>query len=240
MRRLLLPVLVLLGAIGVLAQPDLPQPGEPPVLEHITVSPPSATGTVTISGAAGAVFPNAYVAVRSLYTGSTAFAHAGITGSFSVEIDGVENTPYWISPSEEQITADMQREAESITGSLPGGPGVIVYSPFAEAQPASQPITQIAIDGDLSDWDAYPDAVRVENEGRSIAALRNADSLFVTLSGDYTRRPYTLLEIRFTVDTNSYTVTLDPRQSAPAVLARVNPSARDLGTLNIASRQVMG
>ncbi|MCC6801777.1 MAG: hypothetical protein IT319_02745, partial [Anaerolineae bacterium] len=98
----------------------------------------------------------------------------------------------------------------------------------------------IAIDGDLSDWDAYPDAVRVENEGRSITALRNADSLFVALSGDYTRRPYTSLEVRFTVDTNSYTVTVDPRQSAPAVLARVNPSARDLGTLNIASRQVMG
>lgn len=240
MRRLFVLVLVLLGAIGVLAQPDLPLPGEPPVLERITVSPPSATGMVTISGAVGAVFPNAYIAVRNLYTGSTAFAHAGITGSFSVEIDGVENTPYRISPSQEQITADMQREAESITGSLPGGPGAILYSPFGAPQLDSQPITQLAIDGELSDWNAYPEAVRIESEGRAIEALRNADSLFVALSGDYTRRPYATLEIRFTVDTNSYTVTLDPRQAQPAALARVNPSARDLGTLNVAARQMSG
>ncbi len=43
--------------------------------------------------------------------------------------------------------------------------------------------------------------------------------------------------MRFTVDTTSYTVTLDPRQIQPAALARVNPIARDLGTLAVAARQ---
>ncbi len=229
--------MLLLGAIGARAQSEIPQPGEPPVLERIAVSTPSAIGRVTISGAAGAVFPNAYVAVRNLYTGATAFAHAGITGSFSVEMDGVENTPYWISPSVEQITADAQREAESHTGSLPGGPGAILYSAFPTAPTESQAITQIAIDGDIADWSAYPDAVRIDSDGRTILSLRNADSLYVALAGDYTRRSYAQLEIRFTIDTNSYTITLDPRQTHPAALARVNPSARDLGTLNVASRQ---
>ena len=46
--------------------------------------------------------------------------------------------------------------------------------------------------------------------------------------------------MRFTVDTSTYTVTLDPRQVQAAELARVNPTASSLGTLVVASRQASG
>ena len=61
MRRFLIFVLTLLiGGAVVLAQNDSPpQPGDPPVAALITVGPPDAVGTVTITGATGAVFPSA-------------------------------------------------------------------------------------------------------------------------------------------------------------------------------------
>lgn len=233
MRRIVLFVILLLGAFGAAAQSELPQPGDPPVLEHITVSPPSEDGSVTINGSAGAVFSNAYVIIRNLYTGTTAYERASITGSFSAQLDGLENTPYWISVSQEQITASAQNQP----GSLPGGPGAILYAPFSEPPPPTQAITQLAIDGNPSDWSAYPDAVHFSSEERAIDALRNAASLYVLLSGTYVSRIYTQLEVRFTIDTNSYTIMLNPREMQPAALARVNPTARDLGTLNVAARR---
>ncbi len=128
MRRLFLIVLLALGVVGghsqlTGAQSSAPQPGDPPVLAQIHVSPADANDMVTISGDEGAVFANATVFIRNLYTGATISARAGTTGKFSASIFGPGNTPFWISPSILLAPADVA----GMTGSLPGGPGVILY-----------------------------------------------------------------------------------------------------------------
>ncbi|MEO8397088.1 MAG: hypothetical protein ABI700_29105, partial [Chloroflexota bacterium] len=233
LRRLLLTVFLLVGAIGAQAQSRAPQPGEPPVLARITISAPASDGTVTISGSNGAVFSNAYITLRNLYTNATVYTQAGETGSFRAQIAGSPSTPFWISPS----TAKLPPEAKEIPGSLPGGPGVILYNPLVLSSSLTQPTTQLVIDGDLADWDAYPAARQFDADTRAVYALRNNESLYVAFSGTDVNNLYAQVEVRFTVDTNTYTVTLDPRQAQPAHLLRVNPVARDLGDLVVASRQ---
>ncbi len=236
MRRLLWIVLLFIAATGVQAQPSAPQPGDPPVLAKITISPPADNGTVTISGSSGAVFSSAYLSIRNLYTGATAYTQAGATGSFIVSIAGTSDTPFWISPSSQRLIPQGQTPPTYGTGSLPGGPGVIVYS-LSHTAPASTPTTQIAIDGDLSDWNAYPDAKHFDKGTRAVDALWNLDSLYVAFSGSYATTDYAKLQLRFTIDLDSYTLTLDPRQAQPADLVMVNPAQRDLGPLIVASRQ---
>src|SRR4051812_13335636 len=112
--------------MGAQAQSRAPQPGEPPVLARINISAPASDGRVTISGSNGAVFSNAYISLRNLYTNAIVYTQAGETGSFSAQIAGSPSTPYWISPS----TAKLPPESKEIPGSLPGGPGVILYNPL--------------------------------------------------------------------------------------------------------------
>ena len=233
MRRFLLTVFLLLSAVGAQAQSRAPQPGEPPVLARITISAPDSDGMVTIKGSNGSVFANAYLSVRNLYTNVTVYTQAGETGSFSAQIAGSPSTPFWISPS----TAKLPPEPKTNSGSLPGGPGAILYNPLASATPLSPPTTKLVIDGDLSDWDAYLTAKQFDPGTRAVYALRNNESFYVAFSGTYVSAVYAKLEVRFTIDTNTYSVTLDPRQSLPADLQRVNPVARDLGDLVVTSRQ---
>ncbi len=236
MRRLVLIVLLLLGAglsLGVQAQTTAPQPGDPPVLSRVTISPPDASGVVTITGSNGAVFPNAYITIRNLYTGDTVSVRAGGTGSFNVRIYGPGNTPFWISPADQRTQTNQLK----VPGSLPGGPGAILYGPFPDAPADSRPVTQIAIDGDVSDWSAYPAAAIIRADTHALYALRNTQSLYLGFSGDYLTTPYSQMQIRFTVDLGTYTLTFDPRQPKAAALAIVNPTARDMGTLIVAARQ---
>ena len=134
LRRFILIVLLALGVIGAgtssWAQSSAPQPGDPPVLARISVSLPDADGKVTITGDTGAVFPNAYVVIRNLYTGSTVTTRAGGHGSFSALIYGSGNTPFWISPSSQLIPPD----SVDTLGSLPGGPGAILYGLTPDVQ----------------------------------------------------------------------------------------------------------
>ena len=127
MRRLLAPLLVLLclclGVRHSWAQSEgRLQPGDPPRAALISVSAPDEDGTVTIAGASGAVFSTAYVSIRNLYTQQTVFVQAGITGNFSVSLHGPGNTPFLIVP-----TADPPSSSTAYPGSLPGGPGIIIY-----------------------------------------------------------------------------------------------------------------
>ena len=238
-RRCLLILFMLFAAVGaqprnaVQSQIIMPQPGDPPILERITVTPP-VEGSVTVIGDTGAVFSNAVLAIRNLYTGDTVYTRAGGSGSFDAEIAASANTPFWISPSAAEIPLSRQEQP----GILPGGPGVIIYGTAAD--PSTSPITQIRIDGDLSDWEAYPDSARFSTETRTAYAIRNNDSLYLAFSGTYVTTAYAQVEIRFTVDISTYTVTLNPRQPQAALLARVNPVAADLGTLIVASRQANG
>src|SRR5829696_7938161 len=137
-RSLLLILLILFAAVGaqprnaVQSQIIMPQPGDPPILERITVTPP-VEGSVTVIGDTGAVFSNAFLAIRNLYTGVTVYTRASGSGSFDVEIDASASTPFWISPSTAEISLARQEQP----GILPGGPGVTVYGTAAD--PSTSP-----------------------------------------------------------------------------------------------------
>ena len=229
MRRLLVILIATILSVGdVFAQTTVPQPGDPPVAALIAISEPDAAGFVTITGAAGAVFPNAYVVVRNLYTQATTYARTGVTGSFSTRIYGGGNTPFWISPGSQGVPENERGRL----GSLPGGEGVILYGAYPQtAAPLSLPVTRLAIDGSAADWSGYPDSAL----GAGVSALRNTDSLYVSLT-DFPAE-YARAEIRFTVDAINYAVSFHPAQSQSATLRRLNPSQRDLGLLTIAARQ---
>jgi hypothetical protein len=166
---------LLLGSVHlVVAQTDFtPQLGDPPVASLINVSAPDANGMVTVNGSAGAVFPAATVAVRNLFTEQVVYVPAGITGSFMAQIYAPANTPLWISPS-----SALPLSLRDRPGSLPGGPGTIIYTGATESQTESTPITQLPIDGDFADWDAYPNAQSTAD----VRALINADSLYLALT----------------------------------------------------------
>jgi hypothetical protein len=105
----------LAALIGVLlstplhAQNTQSRAGEPPIAALISVSSPNARGNVTVSGAAGAVFPNAQVAVRNLFTGQTVYVNAGITGSFNAELFATGITPFWIVTKPVRYRVDRGR-----------------------------------------------------------------------------------------------------------------------------------
>lgn len=200
------------------------QQGEPPVAALISVSQPDETGIVTITGAAGAVFPAATVAIRNLYTGQTVYVAAGITGSFTARLYGPGNTPFWISPA-----ASIPAALRDRPGSLPGGPGTIIYG--APPEPRTQPIltTQILIDADLDDWDAYPAAQVNPN----VYALVNSESLYVAL-----QVPVPIgarVALVFTLDSITYEVSLNPRLPQAALARRTTPPERDLGVVAAAA-----
>jgi hypothetical protein len=203
--------------------------GDPPVTALITVSPADANGLVTIVGAAGAVFPAAQVAVRNLYTGDTVYTQAGITGTFSAQLYGPGNTPFWISPSKSIPTQDRN----NVTA-LPGGPGTVIYGPFTQTEEPAEAVTRIAIDGDLSDWAAYPDALLTQEDTKAYG-LFNRDSLYIGLDAGNVP-DYEHVEIAFNLNTTDYILSLDPRQPKLASLVQTRPEPpRDLGTLGVAT-----
>ncbi len=213
---------------GALAQPASLAVGDPPVAALITVSAPDRTGLVTITGAPGAVFPAAQVSIRNLYTEDVVYTQATINGSFTATLYGPGNTPFWISPA-----PSIPNTLRNIPGSLPGGPGTIIYGPFPET-PQPDTITQLRVDGRLSDWEArYADA---EIMPGTVYALVNQDALFVGYAGDVPP-DYNRLALTFTLDGALYTLTFDPRQEQAAALRRVQPNAAELGTLVIGASQ---
>jgi hypothetical protein len=232
--KLLLAVPVLgLALAGVSAQNTAQlELGDPPIASLIQVSPPDENGLVTISGAPGAVFPSAQVAIRNLYTNDLAYVQAGVTGSFSGTIYGPGNTPFWISP-----TDNIPNSARNRPGSLPGGPGTIIYGPFSQILAQTGIITQVVVDGDLGDWDDYLDNALVAETEPAVYAFYNRDSLYVAISGAAIPAEYAQLGVRFSLDGVSYNVALDPRLPTLAMLGRLNPNAADLGTLAAAAVQ---
>ncbi len=227
MRRLFIIVLgCLLVPPIVQAQPRVLEAGDPPVASLVTISPPDENNQVTITGAAGAVFPAAQVAVRNLYTGDTVYAPAGITGQFSATLTGQGNTPFWVSPAS-ALPPDVRTPA----GSVPGGPGTILYAPFPEnrRQPVN-PITQIVLDGLPADWNIYPNTTL----GNSADGLRNLDSAYIQLRG----APADYQTLRFQLQVNEVLleITLDPGQNVAATWQRLGSTPpTDLGTVGVAA-----
>ncbi len=231
MRLCGLVVLLSITSVAGLAQSGTPEPGDPPVASLISVSAPDDNGIVTVSGSAGAVFPGAQVAVRNLYTEDTAYVTAGITGSFSVQIYGPGTTPFLISPA--QTITPAQR---NVPGSLPGGPGTIIYGNVAYPQP-SIPTTQIRIDGHQDDWaESYPETLSLPPTGEAVFGLLNRDSLYILID-DTPPETYTRLRVTFVLDGITYSVSLDPRRFETATIEQVAPNASPIGTIAVAAAQ---
>ncbi|MAS36963.1 MAG: hypothetical protein CL610_23365 [Anaerolineaceae bacterium] len=231
MRRFLIFVLTLLiGGAVVLAQNDSPpQPGDPPVAALITVGPPDAVGTVTITGATGAVFPSAQVAVRNLYTGDVAYAQAGVTGTFEARLFGPGNTPFWISPAD-----NIPNNVRNQPGSLPGGPGTIIYGDFPAEAAATTASTQILIDGSLDDWTAYPAGLVLRAGGRTAYAIHNQESVYMALALDDVPEDYSEMTVFFQLEGAVYRAAFDPRlPEEAATWSRLSPLEADLGTLAV-------
>ncbi len=225
--------LVFLGVTlsTVLAQNGVPvEAGDPPVASLIAISAPDEEGVVTIEGAAGSVFAGAQVAIRNLYTEQIVYTQAGITGAFSAAIYGPGNTPFWISPA-----GNIPNNLRNLPGSLPGGPGTIIYGAFSTPPVPAVPITRLVIDGDDSEWSSYSEATLTSGD-HTVRALLNQESLYVSASGNIPQ-DYQRFQVEFTLDEIVYDVTLDPRLDQAATLRRVSPNERDLGILAVSATQ---
>ncbi|MBN8593366.1 MAG: hypothetical protein J0M33_16535 [Anaerolineae bacterium] len=227
---------VLLGLVALVltlplaqAQDLRVQPGDPPVVSLIVISEPDADGLVTITGAAGAVFPAAQVAVRNLYTGDTVYSQATTTGSFTLRIYGPGNTPFWISPA-----PNIPDSLRNRPGSLPGGPGTIIYGSIPRnGGDSGVLVTQLAIDGLLADWSIYNGSA-LNAEGGSVRAILNQESLYVALERQDLPADYARMQVRFTLDGQTYVTRLNPTLPAPAELERTNPNPTVLTPLPVA------
>ncbi len=225
---IVLLTLLLLGIGASLAQNSVQsQRGDPPNAALITISPPNDSGIVTISGAAGSVFPGAQVAIRNLYTEAMVYAQAGLSGTFSADIFGPGNTPFWISPAV-SIPTDIRNRP----GSLPGGPGTIIYGTSSRSATGTLPVTQLIIDGQLADWAAYPQA-RLLSE---VYGLHNSESLYIAFDG--APDTYWKLRVTFTLEGATYELLLDPRlPQEAATWKRTKPTPQDLGVLAVSTTQ---
>ena len=234
-RFVVLALVVLIGGVAVLAQNGSPQPGDPPDASLITIGPADEAGIVTIRGAAGAVFPGAQIAIRNLYTEQIVYAQAGLTGTFEARIFGPGNTPFWISPA-----ATIPTVGRGQPGSLPGGPGTIVYGTLPEGGFESGPMTQIVVDGLVDDWSAYPAALLLRTDDGTVYGLRNQESIYLALQLDADALPesYNRLAVVYTLEGATYRALIDPRlPEEAATWRRVNPIEADLGTLAVAKTQ---
>lgn len=198
---------------GSLAQ-SAAEEGDPPITALISISAADENGMVTISGAAGAVFPAASVTIRNLYTGDRVTVNAGITGSFSAQIYGPFNTPFWISPA-----SSIPNELRDPSGSLPGGPGTIIYGSPPESRSAQTPITQIILDGNLDDWS--DDLFVADN----IGAFRNQNSLYLTYQDAVPQGA--IVAVVLVTDRNTYEVAFNPLQPQNATLQQLAPTLLD-------------
>lgn len=127
--------LIMGSAVLPIPQPALAQGrliGDAPDARLITVSAPDDAGLVTLTGEAGAVFPNAFIAIRNLYTQETMVTQASARGTFSARLFGEGNTPFLISPA----NAVLSHEDVAMAGSLPGGPATLITGAWPE-QPSS-------------------------------------------------------------------------------------------------------
>ncbi|MBI1281038.1 MAG: hypothetical protein GC179_23130 [Anaerolineaceae bacterium] len=227
----MLVVCVALSGAAVGAEGRL-KPGDPPIAALISVSQPDADGNVTISGAAGAVFPAAQLAIRNLYTGNTVYTQAGITGTFSATVYGPNHTPFWISPAQ-----NIPVELRDKPGSLPGGPGTIVYDGFSQTPTQSTATTQISVDGDFTDWDQYNNSALVTGSEPSVHAFINTNSIYVGIVGGAIPADYAHIDIQMTIDGTDHSVVLDPRGSGSGDLSRGQPTLRPAGTFALAASQ---
>lgn len=229
MRRLSFYLLVVLVAFVQAdysrAQVDgQPGEGEPPNAALITISAPDDSGIVTITGAQGAVFPNAQVSIRNLFTGQTVYTAAAFNGAFSAEIYGPAQTPFAISPS-----ASLPANLRDRPGSLAGGPATIIYGANPEPRTDTSRLTRLLLDGALDDWDAYAEA----DLGSGARALLNDDSLYIGLElADGVPDGASLVAV-IGVDDITYELTVNPAVPQAALWRQIAPVEREAGAVAV-------
>ncbi len=201
--------------------------GQPPNAALIAVSPSDSQGYVTISGAAGAVFPLAYVYIRNLYTLQTVVTQASINGQFSATIYGAGNTPFWVSPAQSVVASAL-----TSSQSLPGGPGTIIYGAFpTRLSSGVLPITQILLDGKASDWQRYGTAQIDLN----LSAFINAQSMYWLLRDVPTDMHQIVLQLQLNDD--MYELALQPSLNTQATISFVANQVNTLGQVPYSYQQ---
>lgn len=114
--RLFIALVIIPLVLSVSAQDEdllLPAVGDVPLANKIQVTVDQEDETqAVIQGEAGAVFPNAFVAVQNLYTGDREIVSSTSNGEFTTSLYGRDQTPYWIAafqrfPSDEMINNAM-------------------------------------------------------------------------------------------------------------------------------------
>lgn len=199
-------------------------PDTPPVASLISISAPDANGLVTIEGAAGSVQPVAQVVIKNLSTEQTAYVNAGFNGSFSVNVFGPGDTPFWISTAPE-----IPGALRNLPGSLPGGPGTIIRS--GERTIATTQATQIMVDGNLGDWAVYPQA---GSDG--VFALQNQEAFYVGVRAQEFLTEFAAVRLTIRYNTTAeYAVTIDHNAENPVTVTNIvnvrqnSPTRRDRG-----------
>jgi hypothetical protein len=216
-------LLLFLLSAPITAQPNAPlQQGDPPVATLISVSPPTSAGIVTVSGSAGAVFPNAQVSIRNLFTGQTVTATAGFTGAFRAEIYGTGQTPFLVSPS-----TTIPEALQNHSGALAGGPATIVYATNADPRTDFSRVTQLILDGMLEDWDTYPQS----QLAHSSFSLLNNDSLYFAFP--HAIETGASLVVQFSLDANLYELTINPNSPLASQIRQLEPTTTEPTALPI-------
>lgn len=178
----MLTLLTLLIAPGFpFAQAQIGSPvaqiGDPPIAALISVSEPDAAGFVDIIGAQGSVFSSAQVGIRNLYTFETVYVRAGALGGFAARLRGTPGAPLAIVP----VISVPPPESRDYPGSLPGGPGTILYVPRVP-NAAPPPGIPLIIDGELADWAGIPLSRLTQQPALRLYAVRGAQSLYLALA----------------------------------------------------------
>jgi hypothetical protein len=223
---LLIIIISILSLLGSVRAQTTPQAGDPPNAALISIAAADESGIVTVNGAAGAVFPTAQVVIRNLYTGDTVFTQAGVSGSFGAEIYGPGNTPFWISP-----TTDIPNGTLDQIGSLPGGPGTIVYGGFAQTVGTSEPVTGLVVDGEFVDWNAYTNSLT----GQGVRVLHNQDALYIGFPDGFLLDTTAQIVITLTMDAAQFSLSMIRDPAGALTVTRLDPAVRELGTIGIAS-----
>lgn len=200
------------------------EPGDPPSAALIQVSEPDADGVVTISGAAGAVFPVAQVAIRNLYTQQTVYTSAGFSGTFEASLYGPGNTPFLITAAE-----SIPAAARNPAAALPGGPATIVYGGSTPPQPDLRYETPLLLDGRADDW------VQLTGDDEPVQALANDESLYVLLGG-LTERVVTA-RLDFAVNETAYVLTVSPDLPEAGLLRLAGDTDAAVQAIPVASAQ---
>lgn len=192
----------------------------PPIASLINITQPQADGIVTVTGSAGAVAGGAQVIVRNIYTGETVYTTAGFDGGFRATLYGPGTTPFWISTAR-----SIEPQQRDLAGSLPGGPGTILYGKSSAVTQSADAITALVIDGDVNDWEKYPNATLTDG----VLALLNQESLYGVLRDNAFNSEWAQAQLTVRIADAIYELRFTREAPRSVQIVQVAPTRRNLG-----------